>query len=119
MVPIGGDLQPRAFMADQATVRTADSCSFLALVLRKELCGRLDAVGHAFEWSDVKQDLEALQETTIEDNGKRLAIRSSMPRNPGQGVSGSKSGLISSTYLAGYTRTESHTNVKGDHIHTP
>jgi transposase len=51
-------------------------CSFLALVLRKELERRLNAAGHVFEWSDIKQDLKALQRVTIEENGKRLSIRS-------------------------------------------
>ena len=51
-------------------------CSFLALVLRKELERRLNAAGHVFEWSDIKQDLKALQQVTIEENGKRFAIRS-------------------------------------------
>jgi transposase len=51
-------------------------CSFLALVLRKELEHRLNAAGHVFEWSDIKQDLKALQQVTVEENGKRLAIRS-------------------------------------------
>ena len=50
-------------------------CSFLALVLRKELEQRLSAAGHVFEWSDIKQDLKALQQVTIEDNGRRLSIR--------------------------------------------
>ncbi len=51
-------------------------CSFLALVLRKELERRLNAAGHVYEWSDIKQDLKALQQVTIEEKGKRLAIRS-------------------------------------------
>ncbi|MDY6988979.1 MAG: IS1634 family transposase [Thermodesulfobacteriota bacterium] len=51
-------------------------CSFLALVLRKELERRLNAAGHVFEWSDIKQDLKAMQQVTIEENGKRLSIRS-------------------------------------------
>ena len=51
-------------------------CSFLALVLRKELERRLNAAGHVFEWSDIKQDLKALQQVTVEENGKRFAIRS-------------------------------------------
>jgi len=50
-------------------------CSFLALVLRKELERRLNAAGYVFEWSDIKQDLKALQQVTIEENGKRLSIR--------------------------------------------
>jgi len=51
-------------------------CSFLALILRKELERRLNAAGHVFEWSDIKQDLKALQQVTVEENGKRLSIRS-------------------------------------------
>jgi transposase len=50
-------------------------CSFLALVLRKELDRRLRAVGHHFEWADIKQDLKSLQQVVIEDNGKSLAVR--------------------------------------------
>jgi transposase len=50
-------------------------CSFLALVLRKELDRRLEECGHSFEWADIKQDLKALQEVEIHDNGKALALR--------------------------------------------
>lgn len=59
------------------TIRGHVFCSFLALALRKELYRRLEAAGHSgFEWSDVKRDLRALQEISIEENGKKLAIRS-------------------------------------------
>jgi len=58
------------------TIRGHVFCSFLALVLRKELNRRLEKAGYNFEWADIKQDLKALQETVIEDNGKSLAIRS-------------------------------------------
>ena len=57
------------------TIRGHVFCSFLALVLRKELDRRLEKAGHSFEWADIKQDLKALQEITIEEKGKRLAIR--------------------------------------------
>ena len=50
-------------------------CSFLSLVLRKELDRRLEEDGHAFEWADIKQDLKALEEVVIEDNGRSLALR--------------------------------------------
>jgi len=50
-------------------------CSFLALVLRKELDQRLEKVGHQFEWEDIKRDLMALQEVIIEESGRKLAIR--------------------------------------------
>jgi transposase len=58
------------------TIRGHVFCSFLALVLRKELQRRLETSGYVFEWSDIKQDLKALQEILIEENGKCLAIRS-------------------------------------------
>ena len=57
------------------TIRGHVFCSFLALVLRKELERRLEAAGHCFEWEDIKQDLEALQETVIDDKGKKVAVR--------------------------------------------
>ena len=46
------------------------------MLLRKELDRRLEKAGHVFEWSDIKQDLEALQETMIEENDRRLTVRS-------------------------------------------
>jgi len=45
-------------------------------VLRKELDRRLKQAGHVFEWSDIKQDLKALQQVTIEEGDKCFAIRS-------------------------------------------
>jgi transposase len=50
-------------------------CSFLALVLRKELDRRLEERSYSFEWADIKQDLKSLQEVEIKDNGKALALR--------------------------------------------
>ena len=58
------------------TIRGHVFCSFLALVLRKELDRRLEKAGHCFEWAEIKQDLKALQRVTIEENDKRLSIRS-------------------------------------------
>jgi len=57
------------------TIRGHVFCSFLALVLRKELDLRLESAGLQFEWQDIKRDLEAMQEVTVEDNGKSLAVR--------------------------------------------
>ena len=58
------------------TIRGHVFCSFLALVLRKELERDLEKAGHVFEWSQIKHDLKALHETQIEENGGRMAIRS-------------------------------------------
>jgi hypothetical protein len=57
------------------TIRGHLFCSFLALVVKKELYRRIEAAGHSFEWSDIKQDLKSLQEVTIEEEGKKLVIR--------------------------------------------
>ena len=61
------------------TIRGHVFCSFLALVLRKELEDRLAAAGHAFEWADIVQDLERLSETEIEQDGKRYFLRNAAP----------------------------------------
>jgi hypothetical protein len=69
------DTRP-VFHNRDATIRGHVSCSYLALVLRKELERLLSRAGHRFEWAEVKQDLKALQRVTIEVNGRRLSIRS-------------------------------------------
>ncbi len=58
------------------TIRGHVFCSFLALMLKKELYRRLEAAGHSFEWAEIKQDLKALTETVIDEDGNRLAVRS-------------------------------------------
>jgi len=58
------------------TIRGHVFCSFLALMLKKELYRRLEDSGHNFEWAEIKQDLKALTETVIEEDGKRLTVRS-------------------------------------------
>jgi transposase len=69
------DTRPIFHQRDE-TIKGHVFSSFLALVLIKELYRRLEKAGHDFEWADIKQDLSALQEITIEDNGRKLAIRS-------------------------------------------
>jgi transposase len=51
-------------------------CSFLALVLRKELQDRLEARGHKFEWDDLIRDLNQLQCAEVQQEGKRFLLRS-------------------------------------------
>ena len=51
-------------------------CSFLALVLRKELDRCLAESKHQFEWNEIKQDLKALKRFEIEENSQSFAIRS-------------------------------------------
>jgi len=59
-------------------------CSFLALVLRKELEQRLVNAGHQLEWSDIKQDLKALKEVELQEGESRFAIRSQCKGNCGK-----------------------------------
>lgn len=68
------DTRPIFHQRDE-TIRGHVFCSFLALVLRKELDSRLERAGHCLEWADIKQELEALQEVTITEQGKTLAVR--------------------------------------------
>jgi transposase len=58
------------------TIRGHVFCSFLALVLRKELEDRLEANGHKFEWADVTRDLMNLQYAEVEQDGKHFLLRS-------------------------------------------
>lgn len=68
------DTRPVFHKRDE-TIRGHVFCSFLALVLRKELDRRLESAGHQFEWADIKRDLRALQDVLIEDNGRSLLVR--------------------------------------------
>jgi transposase len=69
------DTRPIFHQRDE-TIKGHVFSSFLALVLVKELYRRLEKTGRDFEWADIKRDLSALQEITIEDNGRKLAVRS-------------------------------------------
>jgi len=66
------------------TIRGHVFCSFLALVLKKELDDRLACLGLQFEWADIKQDLKALQEVVIEESGIKLAVRTECPGTCGK-----------------------------------
>lgn len=68
------DTRPIFHKRDE-TIRGHVFCSFLALVLKKELDDRLVSQGLQFEWADIKQDLKALQEVNLEENGNTLAVR--------------------------------------------
>jgi len=59
-----------------ATIRGHVFCSFLALVLRKELEDRLEANGQKLEWGDITRDLTNLQYAEVEQDGKRFLLRS-------------------------------------------
>jgi len=57
------------------TIRGHVFCSFLALVLRKELMERMSQAGLELEWDDVIRDLDGMEEVEIEQDEKRFHIR--------------------------------------------
>ncbi len=63
-----------------STIKGHVFCSFLALVLMKELIRRLDS---HIEWDEIRQDIDALYEVEVMHEGKKYLLRS-----PLQGVCG-------------------------------
>lgn len=76
------DTRPVYHQRDE-TIRGHVFCSFLALVLIKDLISRLEKAGCSFAWADIRRDLEALREVSISESGKSLVVRSRL-----HGVSG-------------------------------
>jgi len=76
------ETRPIYHQSDEA-IRGHVFCSFLALVLAKELEDRLAAVGLKPEWRELLADLDRLQEVEVEQDGKRFILRS-----PLSGVAG-------------------------------
>ncbi len=66
--------RPIYHSSDEA-IRGHVFCSFLALVLRKELQNRCAEAGIKPEWADVLRDLDRLQQATIDNAGKTWRIR--------------------------------------------
>ena len=60
------------------TIRGHVFCSFLALMLMKELLSRLQAKEKSFEWDDIKRDLQALREIEISTNGESYYLRTEL-----------------------------------------
>jgi len=58
-----------------AAIRGHVFCSFLALVLQKDLADRCHAAGVTVEWADLLRDLDRLQEATIDKDGRRITTR--------------------------------------------
>ena len=69
--------------SSDAAIRGHVFCSFLALVLRKELDARCRKAGFRPEWGDVLLDLDRLQEVEITKDGRRMTLRT-----PATGVVG-------------------------------
>jgi hypothetical protein len=54
-------------------------CSFLALLLRKELDERLAAARVTAEWDDIVRDLDRVEQVTIKQGAKRFVLRPEAP----------------------------------------
>jgi len=61
-----------------ATIRGHVFCSFLALILVKELQSQLEARGLKLEWKDVLRDIEKLQEVEIDFSSQRFFLRTEL-----------------------------------------
>jgi len=66
------------------TIRGHVFCSFLALVLMKELKSRLDDKECDIEWADVIRDLDRLEEVEIDRDSKRFLLRTETKGSAGK-----------------------------------
>jgi hypothetical protein len=72
------------YHASDAAIRGHVFCSFLALVLRKELDDRCQAADFRPEWGDVLRDLDRLQEVELAKGGKRMILRTPVTGTTGR-----------------------------------
>jgi Transposase DDE domain len=63
------------YHSSDAAIRGHVFCSFLALILRKELDARCRTAGLQPEWGDVLRDLDRLQEVVVEKDGRHMTLR--------------------------------------------
>jgi Transposase DDE domain len=64
--------------SSDAAIRGHVFCSFLALVLQKELFERCRAAGFVPEWDDVLRDLDRLQQAEVGQGGKTWTVRTNV-----------------------------------------
>ena len=63
------------YHSSDAAIRGHVFCSFLALVLRKELDARCRKAGFRPEWGDVLRDLDRLQTVELAKDGQQVTLR--------------------------------------------
>lgn len=68
------------------TIRGHVFCSFLALLLMKELLRRMETRGWPTEWARLKDDLDALQEITVENSAQRFVARTTTQGDAGKAL---------------------------------
>ena len=66
------------YHSSDAAIRGHVFCSFLALMLQKELADLCHGHGLVVEWADLLRDLDRLQEATIEKDGKSITARTAV-----------------------------------------
>ena len=66
------------------TIRGHVFCSFLAILLRRELERRLEKSGYSFEWEAVLKDLLSIHEVTAQISGKTVIFRSELLGHSGK-----------------------------------
>ena len=66
------------YHSSDAAIRGHVFCSFLALMLQKELTDQCQRHGLTIEWADLLRDLDRLQEATIEKDGKQITTRTAV-----------------------------------------
>lgn len=75
------------------TIRGHVFCSFLAAVLLRELFSRFDERGWRVEWQRLRDDLDALEESTITTPGKTFVIRSQTIGDAGKAIQAARIAL--------------------------
>ena len=73
----GIDTRPIFHKVDD-TIRGHVFCSFLAILLRRELERRIEAREYDLEWNDILQDLASIEEVTAQVSDKTILFRSEM-----------------------------------------
>jgi hypothetical protein len=63
------------YHSSDAAIRGHVFCSFLALILRKELQGRCEVAGLKPEWAELLRDLDRLQDIELTKDGKAMVLR--------------------------------------------
>ena len=81
------------------TIRGHVFCSFLALMLLKELLGRIERRGWEVEWARLRDDLDALEEITIHTAGRSFVVRSATEGAAGKAIQASGVALGSAVRL--------------------
>jgi hypothetical protein len=66
------------YHSSDAAIRGHVFCSFLALMLQKELADLCQSRGLVIEWADLLRDLDRLQEASIDKDGKRITTRTAV-----------------------------------------